>query len=250
MKRAKMLAVVPVLLAVVVACHVAGAKNANGNKGRTPALPPDAAAAIKKAYPQATVGKIEREKESVVLYEVELDQNGEKLDVKVSSAGQVVEVENEVAQASLPETVAKALANLAGDAKVKKVERAKILAVITVVALEKPQIVYEAEFMKDGKEVEVKIGEDGKLLGKEVDDEDEEDEHEMKVSISQIPAAVKATILREAGANAITEIEQGTKGGKMVYEAEWISAGKKTEIRIAEDGTLLGNKVEEPDDED
>ena len=88
------------------------------------------------------------------------------------------------------------------------------------------------------------------LLGKEVDDEDEEDEHEMKVSISQIPAAVKATILREAGANAITEIEQGTKGGKMVYEAEWISAGKKTEIRIAEDGTLLGNKVEEPDDED
>ncbi len=176
MKRAKILALVALVLLVVVACHIAAAKSTKEKKCKKPVLPPAAAAAIKKAFPQATVGEIEREKEGVVLYEVELDQNGQKIEVEVTTAGQIVEVEMEVAQEDLPEAVAKTLANLAGDAKVKKIEKEKTLAVIKVVVLKKPQVVYEAEFVKDGKEVEVKIAEDGKLVGKEVADHDDDDD--------------------------------------------------------------------------
>ena len=43
---------------------------------------------------------------------------------------------------------------------------------------------------------------------------------EEKVTMDQVPAAVKATILKEAGDNKITEIEKETKNGKVVYEAE------------------------------
>jgi len=74
---------------------------------------------------------------------------------------------------------------------------------------------------------------------------------EEKVTIDQVPPAVKATILREAGGNKIEEIEKETKDGKTVYEAEWKADGKEIELTVAEDGTVLKKKVEEGDkDED
>ena len=74
--------------------------------------------------------------------------------------------------------------------------------------------------------------------------------NEEKVTIDQVPAAVKATILKEAGDNKITEIEKETKDGKTIYEAEWIVGDKKIEIKVAEDGTLLSKKTEDADKDD
>jgi len=247
---------VTVVLLVVVVGHIAAAKSTKGKKGKKPVLPPAAVAAIKKAFPKASIDEVKREKEVVVLYEVELEGNGKDVEVKVTPAGQIVEVETKVVQGDLPEPVAKTLANLAGDAEVKEVEKKEIRAVIKVVELKKSQVVYEAEFVKNGKEVEVKIAEDGKLVGKKAGDGDDEDkdegeegEREVKVSISQVPPAVKATILNEAGANEIKEIEKKTKGGKTIYEAEWIVGGKETEVKVAEDGKLLGKEVEDDEDD-
>lgn len=73
--------------------------------------------------------------------------------------------------------------------------------------------------------------------------------NEEKVTIDQVPAAVKATILKEAGDNKITEIEKETKDGKTIYEAEWIVGDKKIEIKVAEDGTLLSKKTEDADED-
>ena len=70
-----------------------------------------------------------------------------------------------------------------------------------------------------------------------------------KVTIDQVPAAVKATILKEAGDHKITEIEKETKDGKTIYEAEWVADGKEIEIKVAEDGTLLGKETEDADDD-
>ena len=78
-----------------------------------------------------------------------------------------------------------------------------------------------------------------------------EDEHEEEVTLDQVPAAVKATILREAAGGRITEIERETKDGKTAYEAEFMLDGKEIEIKVAPDGTLLHREVEgEGDDED
>ncbi len=74
---------------------------------------------------------------------------------------------------------------------------------------------------------------------------------ERKVTIDQVPAAVKATILKEAGENKIAEIEEISVGGAVAfYEAEWKADGKETEIKVAPDGTLLKKKVEADDGDD
>lgn len=76
-------------------------------------------------------------------------------------------------------------------------------------------------------------------------------EDEEQVTLDQIPAAVKATILKESAGGKITEIERETKNGKTVYEAEFLLDGNEIEIKVAPDGTLLGREVEhEGDDED
>jgi len=73
-------------------------------------------------------------------------------------------------------------------------------------------------------------------------------ENEEQVSLDQVPAVVKATILKQAGNGTIKEIERETKDGKTIYEAEVMIGGKEFEIKVAADGTLLGKKLE--DDED
>ncbi|MHC4500049.1 MAG: PepSY domain-containing protein, partial [Planctomycetota bacterium] len=81
-------------------------------------------------------------------------------------------------------------------------------------------------------------------------DEDDDDEDEEQVSIDQVPAVVKATILKEAQGGTIKEIERETEDGKTLYEAEVIINGQEVEIEVAADGTLLGKEVEDEDDDD
>ena len=76
------------------------------------------------------------------------------------------------------------------------------------------------------------------------------EEHEEEVTLDQVPAAVKATILKEAAGAKIREIERETKDGKTVYEAEFLVDGKEVEVKIAPDGTLLGRHPEEQGDDD
>ncbi|MBE3133791.1 MAG: hypothetical protein IMZ55_09970 [Acidobacteria bacterium] len=75
-------------------------------------------------------------------------------------------------------------------------------------------------------------------------------ETEKKVTIDQVPAAVKDTIVKEAGGNTITEIEEETKDGVTTYEAEWKADGKEIEIKVAADGKLLKKEVETDDGDD
>ena len=86
------------------------------------------------------------------------------------------------------------------------------------------------------------------LLGSTVQADGKEKEE--KVTIDQVPEAVKKTILKEANGAKITEIEKETKGDKIVYEAEFVVGGKEVEIEIAPDGKLLGREVEDDDDDD
>jgi uncharacterized membrane protein YkoI len=74
---------------------------------------------------------------------------------------------------------------------------------------------------------------------------DEED-----VTLDQVPAAVKATILRESAGGRITEIERETKNGKTVYEAEFLLNGQEIEIKIAPDGTVIGREIEGAEDDE
>ena len=76
------------------------------------------------------------------------------------------------------------------------------------------------------------------------------DEHEEEVTLDQLPAAVKATILKEAAGGKITEIEREIKNGETVYEAEFLLDGKEIELTVAANGTLLGRETDDEGDDD
>jgi len=155
--------------------------------------------------------------------------------------------EEKVTLDQVPQAVKATILKEAGGAKIKEIEK----------ETKGERTVFEAEFVKDGKEIEIKVAPDGTLLKREVEGEEEEhegrrehEEHEQKVTLDQVPAAVKATILKEAGGAKIREIEKETKGDRTIYEAEFVKDGKEIEIKVAPDGTLLKRKVEREDDDE
>jgi uncharacterized membrane protein YkoI len=247
--RTKSIVFASLALLAFTTWHVVAATGRKERSGKRPILPSGAAAAIKRAFPKATIGEVGREREGVLLYEVELKQDDEEIEVEVTGDGQIIEVERKVPKGALPKAVAKTLGKLAGNAKVEEIEKEEIHAVLKLVKLKSPRVVYEVEFIQDGKKVEVKIAQDGTFLGEEVededDDDDDDDEDEKEVTIDQVPAAVKVTLLKEARGNKIEEIEVVTRGGKKVYEAEWEVGDKEVEITVASDGEILRKEVDD-----
>jgi hypothetical protein len=66
---------------------------------------------------------------------------------------------------------------------------------------------------------------------------------EVKVAVDQLPAAVKATLQKEAEGSAIADAEKETEDGKTEYEAHATINGKTYVLKVAEDGTLLAKKL-------
>ncbi len=73
---------------------------------------------------------------------------------------------------------------------------------------------------------------------------------EERVTLDQVPATVKAAILKAAAGAEIREIERETEDGKTVYEAEFVLGGKEIEVKIAADGSVLSREAEDDDDGD
>jgi len=191
-KPAKLVVLVGVVVIVLSAWHVAmagagktakaeqdpkAAKADKPNKAKAvkSALPTAAAEAVKKAFPQATVAKVAKKRKSVLMYEVELADGENDAELEITPSGQIASVERELPKSDLPAPVAKALAKLAGDAQISEIEKKELHAVIRMVKLAKPKVFYGAEFVKNGKEVEVRISPDGKVLARQVEDREDDD---------------------------------------------------------------------------
>lgn len=67
-----------------------------------------------------------------------------------------------------------------------------------------------------------------------------------KLTLDQLPPAVKAAALKQANGVPITEVEEETKKGKTVYEVEF----GDTEVTFDANGKVLSSKVEKDDDKD
>ena len=137
---------------------------AGKHKGKKTWLPEAVKAAIKASYPGAEIEELEKEYEGVKVYEVELEQNEKEMEVTFAKDGTIVGVETEVSMERLPQAVSKAITEKAGGAKIKKVEKEVIYAVVKLVKLDAPKTVYEAKFIKDGKKCEIEVAADGTVL--------------------------------------------------------------------------------------
>jgi Protein of unknown function (DUF2874). len=80
----------------------------------------------------------------------------------------------------------------------------------------------------------------------------DKDENKQKVAMTDLPPAVQKTIQDNLAGGTVTETAKETKNGKTYYEAQvQKSGGEKIEIKVAEDGALMGvGKEEEEDDDD
>lgn len=218
-------------------------------------LPKAVQAKIAQMYPKAEIIKAEKEDEGgVTLYEAKLKTKKGVLEVVIAEDGALVEIETLVTAAQLPKAVKAAVKKEAKGAKIVKCEKMELHAEVQkgkLVALKKPRVEYEVKYKVGDKVVEIKMTADGKMTGKEeAEDEEKDDEDEQKLTLDQVPAAVKATILKEAGNNKLKEIELETEDGKKVYGAEWVADGKEIDIKVAPDGKLLKKEVESADKDD
>ena len=75
-----------------------------------------------------------------------------------AASGCESEKEEKVQWSSLPTVVQETITEKAGDGKIEEIEKE------TKTKDGKPVTVYEVEVKKDGKEIEIKVGEDGKLI--------------------------------------------------------------------------------------
>lgn len=156
---------------------------------------------------------------------------------------QAFDGEKEVTLDELPAAVKATILAEANGAPIREIE----------METENGKTVYEAEVMINGQEVEFVVAPDGTLLGKEIEDEndddaDDDDEEEIDISLDDVPATVKATILKEAAGAEIEEVVKETEDGKVVYEAEFEVDGQEVEIEVSPDGTLLEREIDDDDD--
>jgi hypothetical protein len=80
------------------------------------------------------------------------------------------------------------------------------------------------------------------------------EENKQKVVMTDLPPAVQKTIQDNLAGGTVTETTKETKDGKTYYEAQvQKSGGEKVEIKVAENGSLIGvgkEKEKEEDDDD
>lgn len=76
-----------------------------------------------------------------------------------------------------------------------------------------------------------------------------QDHQEQSTTIDKVPAAVRATILKETAGGQIKEIEAETHNGRTIYEVEFVREGKTSEIAIGADGALLTRGGDEDEDD-
>lgn len=132
--------------------------------------------------------------------------------------------------AELPEAVRETIERELGGASLEKIER----------HTEEGTIRYEVDAeMGDGRQIDLDVAEDGTLLQKKEE-----------VHLTDVPAAVRATIKRELGGVMPEQVERVTEKGNIYYEVEAEVSGKEIELEIGEDGTLLDKEVEGADDDD
>ena len=127
--------------------------------------------------------------------------------------------------ADLPSAVQKTVKRELGSAYIDEIER----------DTEDGKVVYKVEAeTADGREIELEVAEDGTLL-----------EKKEEVRLTDVPAAVRATIERELGGVIPEKIERQTEEGTIRYEVDAEMAdGREIDLDVAEDGTLLEKKEE------
>ncbi len=133
-------------------------------------LPAAVVEAIKANFPDAEIDKVEvGEEEGITLYDIEF--KAAMGEIEVAEDGTVIDVATIITMEELPEAAAQAIQKAAEGATIKQIEKSEVRSVITkeeekgtLVKLETPRYVYEAEFVKDDQRGEIEVDADGNII--------------------------------------------------------------------------------------
>jgi hypothetical protein len=73
---------------------------------------------------------------------------------------------------------------------------------------------------------------------------EEEEGNEVKMTLDQVPPAVRAALQREAQGAAITTVDKEESKGRTIYETDVMMNGKNWEIKVDEDGRVVSKKLD------
>src|SRR4051794_11057526 len=77
-----------------------------------------------------------------------------------------------------------------------------------------------------------------------------EEKDEVKMAMSDIPAAAREGIMRESGGATTDKVDKETRDGKTVYEADVMMNGKNWEIVVDEQGNKVSKKLDEGEEKE
>ena len=141
-------------------------------------IPETVRKAITALFPSGRVIGVETERHIIRLLEVSVLIDGREKEVTLTEDGIVVEVEEEIDADAIPDSVMQSLRELSQKGELTELERKQIYAQFQWVRLKSPRTEYEAEFHGKGRKHEVSLGEDGKIVGEPLDDDQDKDDHD------------------------------------------------------------------------
>lgn len=94
--------------------------------------------------------------------------------------------------------------------------------------VEHGKLVYEVETKVNGRTRDLSVDAQGTILSVEEE-----------VSLDGLPASAKAAIQKQATGGKVAKVEKVTAKDKLFYEATISARGKKSEIKVTEDGALV-----------
>lgn len=133
------------------------------------------------------------------------------------------EEKTEKVSIDVPVAVKTTLTREAGDAKIVELQRMQGEQGVNYVAI----------ISEKGKEYEIQILEDGRLMRKGAKEQEEQKE----LTLEEMPPAVKATLEKEAQGAKIGKIEK--EEAKTTYSTRVVIKGEAYDIRVDKDGKLV-----------
>jgi len=132
-------------------------------------LPAAVVEAIEANVPDAEIDFVEvAEEDGITLYDIEF--KADRGEIEVTADGTVIDVVTIITMEELPKAAAKAIQDAIEDATIKRLEKSEIRSEIkkegekgTVIKLDTPRYVYEAELVKDGQTGEIEVDADGNI---------------------------------------------------------------------------------------
>ena len=78
---------------------------------------------------------------------------------------------------------------------------------------------------------------------------EEAEEHEVKMSINDIPEDAREAIMHEAQGATVKTVDQEQMDGKTIYEADAMINGQNWEIKVDQEGKLISKKLDNEESE-